>query len=100
MIKTFADCRFRKERIIPIEVVLDSFDYKHNICPDRCPVSPRNSDYSLCQHPNRRRGEVTHCPSYYRAHPELQEGDISYGIDTRWCEVNTSHRICPMGYAR
>lgn len=100
MIKTFADCPHRREDIRPIERVLASFDYTHDICPDRCPVSPRNSDYSTCHHPNLEHKEVLHCPSYYKAHPHLKPGHVSYGIDTRWCEVNTAHRICPMGYAR
>jgi hypothetical protein len=96
MIKTFADCPFRKEEIRTLEQILKGWDWNNRMCPDRCPVSPRNADYSICLHPKRVKVAQRHCPAYYRDENHSPNGTIN----TEWCEVNTAHRICPMGYAR
>lgn len=100
MIKTFADCPFRREHILELDEVLKGLDYRRGLCPDRCPVSPRNADYSRCKHPDVKDKRYKHCPAFYRLRPDMTPDDYGYSIDATWCEVNTNIKKCPMGYAR
>jgi hypothetical protein len=95
-INTFADCKYRRERIFTTEEVLAGIDWQRGLCSDRCPQSHRNSDYSRCLHPSVDGKSYKHCSIYYERF-EHNEGET---INATWCETNTLHKNCPMGFPR
>lgn len=98
MIKTFADCPYRCEFIKTREEVLYSYDWESGLCPNTCPSSPRNSDYSSCNCSDKDDHLIV---------PECKHGGTSFSVNGGdedeqevWCEALLAMKKCPMGYVR
>lgn len=95
MIQTYWDCPYRKEDIRTTEQVLASYDYNHGMCPERCPQSPRNSDYSICRAPGVSTGDnpkITGC--------RLSDGTRAPSVREEYCEARIRAGICFKGFQR
>ena len=98
-IYTYWDCPERRERIKTLDEVLEGSDWRSGLCPNTCPLSPRNSDYSECQHPS----IIGHEPPKIKAcrlgGKEIT-GHMPFRAPIFWCEGIIAMGKCPHGYAR
>jgi hypothetical protein len=90
MIRTFADCPERVEDLKSRDWVLNSYDWKQGLCPNTCPISLRNSDYSRCYNQNSKSGEDI---------PACRLGGLTVD-DKGWCEAIVASKRCPRGFVR
>jgi hypothetical protein len=92
LINTYCDCPYRDENIHTLETILHPrSDYSKGLCPDRCPVSPRNADYSLC------------CYNEFKPHVIVngcRVGSGGWSIASYWCEAAVVSGICPLQFTR
>lgn len=94
MIKTFADCKYRQEDLRTRDEVLSGNDWAAGLCPNSCPLSLRNSDYSRCDHP---KAPVTAQPAC-RLGGEMV-GSGLFGSHP-FCEALVAAKHCPKHYVR
>jgi hypothetical protein len=78
------------EDIRTIDQVLAGVDWQRGLCPDRCPVSPRNADYSFCNHPDNHGECVRGC--------RVGVGGLS--LYSYWCEASVVGGVCPLRFTR
>ncbi len=93
LICTFGDCPDRNEYLKTRDEVLAGSDWKSGLCPNTCPMSLRNSDYSKCKN-------TTILPTTL---PACKLGGSPVGTcfgHIKWCEACVINKKCPRGFVR
>lgn len=101
-IATYCDCPYRIERILTYKEVVSGTDYITGLCPNRCPSSPRNADYSICNHPSLPRDVFairTPCVIGCRVGVTEEEA-MRHPVSIRWCEASVVGGKCPLQFTR
>jgi hypothetical protein len=91
-INTWINCPYRRERILSYATVVSGSDYLSRLCPFRCPSSPRNADYSICEHIDN--------PEFDRTRGCSIGGATPIPVYSRFCEAAVVDHICPLKFVR
>jgi len=95
MINTWINCPYREENIRTRERVIKGVDYQSGLCPERCPMSPRNSDYSNCSHKG-----IDPFEGVRGCRIGLPRWDSGVSVFAHWCEATVIGGLCPLQFTR